>query len=45
MQAMPLETAELTGLAGSCPGASVFGGGRAFVLFVRAGLYEAIAIC
>lgn len=43
MRVVPLVTAELQALAAKLPRGRVFASGRAFVPFVRAGLYQSIA--
>lgn len=43
MRVVPLDTAELQALAAKLPRGRVFASGRAFVPFVRAGLYQSIA--
>jgi hypothetical protein len=42
MRVVPLDTAELQALAAKLPRGRVFASGRAFVPFVRAGLYQSI---
>ena len=43
MRVVPLDTPELQALAAKLPRGRVFASGRAFVPFVRAGLYQSIA--